>query len=674
MDDKLEKYIRAVALPNDTQLGSLKVVKILGVGSNGIVYEAFDSSTQRVIALKEYFPVRLAKRNKDLTVEPANKDDAAAFQSGLKSFLDSGIQLSRIKHPNVVQMHKVEEQNNTVYLLMEKIDGPLLSERLGVDNFVAPEIVNTWVEKILNAVKSIHDNGILHLSIEPNNIILNERLGPVLIDFGQLGQAKEDGAQDNPYCAIECNSGNKEQVSKQTDIYAVGALFTHMLSGTSPVPAASRSTAKSDPQIKISSNSALKKIYSSNLLNSIDNAMSIRSDSRYETIDDWLFAISNQSVSESKRSKFITIGLAAVFLSAVTIWLVFGRDYYNESKLWKSLSSDEPCTASTYLSEYENGRYAGEANTRLALCEARRLAVVKKQTEQKQTLIDRVVGSMISINPSCFKMGSNNDEYGRDDDERQHEVCLTTPFDIATHEVTIGQFKIFVEQSQYKTDAERNNQDDGCWALDPLDEKDPFGYKGWASWRNPYKSFPVNDQMPVSCVSPNDINNFLIWLNGIANTEYRLLREAEWEFAARGKSESISRPWGDDPSKACNYANIADVTNIPELTQNHSNTSPWPAFHQCDDGNLYATDVGSYNPNHLGIYDLIGNISELTCSSYSGSYADNELSCASGEENRVDHGGDWQSGPDDSRLATRGDIPYFGRASNIGFRLAKDAR
>ena len=673
MDEKLEKYIRSVALPTDTQLGDLKIKGIIGVGLSGIVYEAYDSTTQRVIALKEYFPARLAKRNKDLSIAPLTEDNKPAYQAGLKAFLDKGIQLSRVRHANIVQLLKVEEKNNTVYLQMEKVEGPLLSQRLGAGHFIAPDVVKGWIEKILDAVKCIHDNGILHLAIDPSNIIINERLGPVLIDFGQAQQdaPTDQILRDNPYRAIELISSSQDQIGKHTDIYAVGAIFSHLVTGTAPVPSSSRSTAKNDPQTHAATNAKIKKIYSSSLLGSIDTALAIRPESRFANIDEWVEAISEKTVSKVKKKKNMTLVLAGVFIAAIVAWLGYGKNYYTEYKIWNSLSADEPCSASLYVKDYPNGRYAQEAATRLALCQERMLQAENEEKEAKNKQIQEIVGSMIPINPGCFMMGSPADEPGRSDIERQHEVCIESPYEIGTYEITMGQFRRFVNEKQYKTDAERNKDETGCFALDPADEE-PWGYKPWASWQSPFKNQNIDDSFPVVCVSSNDINQFLKWLNSIADTEYRLPTEAEWEFAVRGKSESVSRPWGDRTEDACRYGNVADMTNIPEITGLQSNASPWPDAHPCTDNALFATPVGSYKPNHNGIYDLIGNVWELTCSAYSGSYGDLEKECINDEESmRVDRGGAWDSNPANARSATRGEVPYFGRASKIGFRLAR---
>ena len=674
VDEKLEKYIRSVGLPVGTDLGDLKIKGILGVGTNGIVYEAYDAATQRIIAVKEYFPVRLAKRNRDLTVEAVTEKSKHAFDAGLKNFLDNGIQLSRVRHPNIVQLLKVEEKNNTVYLLMEKVDGPLMSQRLGSGHFIAPDIINNWVEKILDAINYIHDNGILHLAIDPSNIILNDRLGPVLIDFGQL-PGSNDSAQnlrDNPYRAIELISSTKDQIGKHTDIYAAGAMFAHLITGTAPVPASSRSTAKNDPQTHITTDAKLKKIYSLNLLRSVDTALAVRPESRFASVEEWKKSISKDAISHAKNKKYITMAILGALAILVIGWITYGRFYVAEQQLWSSLSPDEPCTAIEYLNEYQEGRYAEEANTRVALCEERRNAELEKQRQQKQERLNAIVGEMVKINPGCYLMGSQIDEIGRNETERQHEVCIDNPYELAKFEVTVEQFRKFVDETGYKTDAEKNIENNGCWSLDPEDE-DPWEFKSWASWQNPYKNLEIIDSYPVSCVSANDIEQFLVWLNGIADTNFRLPTEAEWEFAVRGKTEAISRPWGNRQEEACIYANVADTTNIPELTHQNSKPSPWPSYHNCSDGFLYAAPVGTFKPNHHGIHDLIGNVWELTCSGYSGSYGKFETACSTDQKQaRADRGGGWESEPASARSATRGSVPYFARASNIGFRLARD--
>ena len=136
-------------------------------------------------------------------------------------------------------------------------------------------------------------------------------------------------------------------------------------------------------------------------------------------------------------------------------------------------------------------------------------------------------------------------------EQPQHPVKITRPFYLAAHQVTVGQFRRFVEKSGYKTEAEQGDRgsygwDGKEWKLDPK-----------KNWKNP--GFAQGDDHPVVCVSHNDAMAFLGWLNEQENEKkpgYRLPTEAEWEYACRAGTRGL---YGgdDDPKSLVRIANIA---------------------------------------------------------------------------------------------------------------------
>ena len=123
------------------------------------------------------------------------------------------------------------------------------------------------------------------------------------------------------------------------------------------------------------------------------------------------------------------------------------------------------------------------------------------------------------------------------------------------------------------------------------------------------------------------------WLPEETGRRYRLATEAEWEYAARAGTET-SRYWGDDPPRACAYANVGDRAlkeKYPEWM--------W-RIHACRDGHVHAAPVGLFGANGWGLHDMLGNVSEWTCSEYDEGYGGAEQRCASGSaSSRVLRGG-----------------------------------
>jgi formylglycine-generating enzyme required for sulfatase activity len=238
----------------------------------------------------------------------------------------------------------------------------------------------------------------------------------------------------------------------------------------------------------------------------------------------------------------------------------------------------------------------------------------------------------IWVSGGCFLMGSPPSEVGRDEDEGpQHEVCVDG-FWMGKTEVTNAQYR------RYKSD-----HDSGEHQEQSLN----------------------GDSQPVVNVSWDEAQGFIRWLQEKAGKAFRLPTEAEWEYAARGGTRS-ARYWGEDPSQACAYANVAD--------QSVRRLWGWPAVHECEDGYQATAPVGSFRPNGFGLYDMLGNVWEFTDDRYSAP-STGEASrmlphgMAPGA-NRVNRGGSWNGGPRYARSASREMNLPGNRYNMVGFRLA----
>ena len=299
--------------------------------------------------------------------------------------------------------------------------------------------------------------------------------------------------------------------------------------------------------------------------------------------------------------------------------------------------------------------------------------------ESKKTDIwkDPVTGmEFVWIPGGCFQMGEtpeekawlindvgqkNYDNYHTCETPR-HEVCVDG-FYMGRFEVTRGQFRQFVAKSGYQTDAQKKgkasikNQSTG-WAW----KKVP-GY----DWRN--VGYFQDDRHPVTTITWYDASAFSSWLSRKSGGTFRLPTEAEWEYAARANSTG-KWFWGDDPSLACNYANVADTTPFPG-----SPGKRWPKRFECSDGYWGTSPVGSFLPNDFGLYDMAGNAWEWCADIYDGhAYSKSSRSnpiFSSGSSNRVYRGGSWYNCPRLCRSAHRlrrepGSVDY-----RLGFRLVR---
>jgi formylglycine-generating enzyme required for sulfatase activity len=254
----------------------------------------------------------------------------------------------------------------------------------------------------------------------------------------------------------------------------------------------------------------------------------------------------------------------------------------------------------------------------------------------------------------------------------QHRVRITKPFYLGTYHVTRGQFRQFVKDSGYKTDAE-TAVTPGAGGFDPAEDK--LVFKEGYSWRN--AGFQQTDEHPVVNVSWYDAVAFCKWLSRKEGKTYRLPTEAEWEYACRAGTKTRYYS-GDDPEMLAKIGNVADATYRAKF--------PGTRLGKCaikaSDGYVFTAPVGQFKPNAFGLYDMLGNAWQW-CADWLDSdyYAQSPTDDPKGPNTgywgyRAARGGCWHSSPEDARSAARGagppDDPNNGTGSNngTGFRVA----
>lgn len=228
-------------------------------------------------------------------------------------------------------------------------------------------------------------------------------------------------------------------------------------------------------------------------------------------------------------------------------------------------------------------------------------SLLPAETSQGERLTENSVGMMLAYVPAgSFQMGSNVVEDYRERDERRHRVRISRPFLMGVHEVTVAQFRQFVEETGYCTDSERSAK--GALGVCPLDRAGTYGRE--FSWRNP--GFPLVPEYPAMCVSWNDAQAYCRWLSQREQKRYRLPTEAEWEYACRaGSREPFSVP---------------HAANWPEANLNAGSRRFVGDQERPDDGYLLAAPVGSYSPNAWGLHDMHGNAREWCSDWYEPQY------------------------------------------------------
>ncbi len=233
------------ALPAGTRVENYRIVSTLASGGFSTVYLAHDEKESPVV-IKEYLPAGLAVRTDGSAIPKVAPADLPKFRYGLKCFFEEGRALATLTHPNVVRVLNFFRANETVYIVMRYEKGrPLqlhIQSRLGMPDEVW---VRSTFAELLNGLREVHRNKLLHLDIKPANVFLRTDGSPLLIDFGAARQTlSAEGTQLAPtytpgFAAPE-QYAREAQLGPWTDIYSIGATVYACLAGAAPKPAHER--------------------------------------------------------------------------------------------------------------------------------------------------------------------------------------------------------------------------------------------------------------------------------------------------------------------------------------------------------------------------------------------------------------------------------------------------
>lgn len=268
---------------------------------------------------------------------------------------------------------------------------------------------------------------------------------------------------------------------------------------------------------------------------------------------------------------------------------------------------------------------------------------------------------MLRVPAGVFLMGADSAEEDREALPQafrgrslpRHRVAIQA-FAAAKHEITRKQYQVFADAT--------GREAAGCFSWNGGDYRlDPA-----KNWRNP--GFPQNDTHPAVCISWEDAGAYAQWLSARTGKRYRLLTEAEWEYAARGGT-AFSRFWGEEGDRSCGYANGADLQTLSGMAE----AGDW-SYSRCNDGHVHTAPVGSFEANAFGLHDMLGNAAEWTADCWNENHegaTSNGAARIDGEcEMRVVRGGAWDEGPLSIRSAYRVGSPVVIRVYGRGFRVA----
>ena len=391
-----EKY--PLALPLGSILyGRYIVGRVLGQGGFGITYLAQDYQTKGLVAIKEFFPDSMATRTEKITVCPLSGERGENFAYGLNSFLEEAKTMAEfIGNPNITRVDCYFEENGTGYFVMEYLDGDSFLDyikshggRLGWEDTMQVAL------PIMDALAAMHEKGIIHRDVTPDNIYITKDGTVKLLDFGaarySLGNVSRslDVILKHGFAPYEQYSRRGKQ-GPFTDVYSLGATIYYALTGTKPDDAIERRDNDQTP---------LPTTLGARISNSqeavVMRALAVMPNDRYQNIPQFRAAIlaakplpkpkpepkpeqKSEPKPKKKLPKWLLPGMAAVLAAAVGVgvWVMKpAMDYKAAQERMDAGEYDSAAEAFSELGNYKDSPQKAED------------AVHEKAYQKAQTLL-----------------------------------------------------------------------------------------------------------------------------------------------------------------------------------------------------------------------------------------------------------------------------------------------
>ncbi len=686
--------IAAIAIKPGIMLGKYKLLSLLGSGAMGQVYAAEDPLIRRRVAIKVLHP--------EMASDPALVD----------RLLDEARAAARLNHPNVVTIHDVGKFLSAHFIVLELVNGPNLHDYLIERGPPGWRASTRLIAEACRALAAAHELGLIHRDIKPSNLMLTSDGKVKVADFGLAKMDAPDTIHRTQagtiigtpaYMSPEQCRG--EKIDHRTDIYSLGCTYYALLTGKSPfdgdsgvqVMFAHCSAPVPDPRAICADTppkcvEVLRKAMAKDVADRYPDARAMLADLRAILLatpegdapapgDAGAEAEDAARRAGGKRWIVWTSAAAAVVLAigGILAWRN-GRSPANVAALaTPPPASAQPLSAQPLSAQPLSAQPLSAQPLSASTLPAGEVSAAGGATSQPAIVGDvpasqPAVGPTIAVDsldlyvidsageklrlikPGAFIMG----DVLLVDEAIRHPVKITRPYYLATTDVTVGQFRQFVSETQYQSGAEKR----GLGGILDADTGLVAEAAG-VNWKNP--KFPQTDNDPVVCVNYFDAQAFCDWLSKKEKKTYHLPTEAQWEYAARAGFRG-NYPWGNVVDDGQGWANVGDRSRIRQFPK-------WPLrYFDFDDGFVFTSPVGTFRANAWGLYDMVGNVDQW-CADWSGPYSRGEETDPQGPPSgtqKIIRGGSWVDPPMRCRLGNRAHRRPDGAVTNLGFRVACD--
>lgn len=301
------------ALAPGTMLRQYRIDQLIGQGGFGITYLAFDTDLQRKVAIKECFPRDFVDRD-GTTIVPTGTKEKVDFDWALGKFVDEATTLARFRHPGIVQVLQIiKDTNNSAYMVLEFVDGQSLDEWLKTkESPLTEQELKALIGPMIDALQVVHNNGIVHRDIAPDNIFIRQSGEAVLLDFGAAKQTVGNYSRTMNLVVKDGYSAPEQYYTEGrqgpwTDVYAFAAVLYRCITGKRPIDAMARLDAinNDEPDPIIALRSEADSTFSDAFINAINLGLSPQVKARPQSLSEWrpkLIGARNRAKPASKNS------------------------------------------------------------------------------------------------------------------------------------------------------------------------------------------------------------------------------------------------------------------------------------------------------------------------------------------------------------------------------------